>query len=334
MFLLRHTRRREFIPLLGGAAASWPLAARAQQPERMRRIGVLVGGAENDPTATPAALREGLAKLGWIEGRNLRTDVRFAAGDLERIRAYAAELVSLAPDVIVTSAASAARAVQQQTQTIPIVYTAGGDPAANGLVRNIARPEGNMTGFSTAEPSEAGKWLGLLKEAAPHLARVAVIFNPEIAETGPSYIASIEAAAPALAVQAIIKMPVRNAVDIVHGIDAFATEPNAGLLILPPPGAPNVGTIIQLAAQHRLPAIYPNRSNVAAGGLIAYGTDLTELSRRAVLYVDRLLRGAKVGELPVQFPTKYELVINVKTAKAIGLEIPESLLLRANELIE
>jgi putative tryptophan/tyrosine transport system substrate-binding protein len=329
-------RRRDFITLLGGAVAAWPLAARAQQAERVRRVGVLVGGAENDPGsfAQMAALREGLAKLGWIEGRNLRIDIRFGANDPDRVRAQAAELVSLPTDVIVTTAAVATRAVQQQTQTIPIVFTAGGDAAANGLVRNIVRPEGNTTGFSTSEPSEAGKWLGLLKEAAPQLNRVAVVFNPEVALTSPSYIATIEAAAPALAVQAIIKMPVRNAVDIVRGIDAFATEPNAGLLMLPPPDAGNVETIIQLAAQHRLPAIYPNRGNVAAGGLIAYGVDLADLSRRAASYVDRLLRGEKVSELPVQFPTKFELVINLKAAKALGLSVPLALLSRADEVIE
>ncbi|HEY4405782.1 MAG TPA: ABC transporter substrate-binding protein [Xanthobacteraceae bacterium] len=326
--------RRDFITLVGGAAA-WPLAARAQG-ERMRRLGVLAGGAENDPgsPAATAALWEGLAKLGWIEGRNLRIDFRFGAGELDRIRADAAELVSLAPDVIVANSAAATKAAQQQTQTIPIVFTAGGDAAVNGLVRNIARPEGNTTGFTTSEPSAAGKSLGLLKEAAPHLTRVAIVFNPELAQTAPSFIAAIEAAAPALAVQAIIKVPVRNAVDIVRGIDAFATEPNGGLLMLPPPNAGFVETINQLTAKYRLPAISSSRDIVAAGGLMAYGTDLADLSRRAAFYIDRLLRGAKVTELPIQFPTKYVLVINVKTAKAIGLTIPESLLLRADELIE
>jgi putative ABC transport system substrate-binding protein len=327
-------KRRDFIAFLG-SAATWPLAASAQQADRMHRVAMLAAGTEYDQSqASIAAFRDGLAKLGWVEARNLLIDLRFGAGDLGRFRAYAAELVSLAPDVIVTNSGATTRVLQQQTQTIPIVFTSGGDPAANGLVQNIARPEGNTTGFSAYEPSVAGKWLGLLKEAAPHLARVAVIFNPEIAVTAPSYIASIEAAAPALAVQAIIKMPVRNAVDIVRRIDAFATEANAGLLMLPPSAAGNVETIIQLAAQHRLPAIYFSRGNVPAGGLIAYGPDNPDLSRRAAFYIDRLLRGAKVSELPVQFPTKYELVINVRTAKAIGLAIPESLLLRADELIE
>jgi putative ABC transport system substrate-binding protein len=325
-------KRREFITLMSGAAAAWPLAARAQQGDSVRRIGVL-GGAENDREGATAALREGLAKLGWIEGRNLRIDLRIGTGDLDRYRSDAAELVSLAPEVIVTSSGAPTGAVQQRTQSIPIVFMAGGDPTANGLVRNIARPEGNTTGFSRFETSIGGKWLGLLKEAAPHLARVAVIFNPEVGPTGPSYIASVEAAAPALSVQAI-KTPIHTAVDIVRGIDAFATEPNGGLLMFPALTTGNLETIIQLAAQHRLPAIYGSRGHAVAGGLMSYDTDLADLARRAATYVDRLLRGAKVADLPVQFPTKFQLVINVKAAKAIGLTIPEAFLLRADELIE
>jgi putative ABC transport system substrate-binding protein len=329
-------RRRDVITLLGGAAAAWPRTVGAQQAGGMRRVGWLIGGAENDRwwQASVAALREVLAKLGWIEGRNLRIDLRFAADDPDRIRAFAAELVSLAPDVIVTSSGAAVSAVHQQTHTIPIVLTAGGDPVADGLVRNIARPEGNITGFSVREPSIAGKWLELLKEAAPHMTRVALLFNPALAPTNPSYISSIEAAAPALGVQTI-KTPVRNAVEIVRAIDAFAAEPNGGLLVLPP--APTTAirdTIFQLAAQHRLPAIYSSLATAAAGGLLAYATDLVDQHRRAASYVDRLLRGAKVSELPVQFPSKFELVINLKTAKAIGLTIPEAFLLRADELIE
>jgi len=333
-------RRREFITLLGGAAAAaWPLAARAQQGERMRRVGVLMAGAEGDPDqkANLAVLWEGLAKLGWVEGRILRFDVRFGAGDLARIRASAAELVGLAPEVIVVAGTTAATiAVQQQTKTIPIVFTQGGDPVVNGLVRSLARPEGNTTGFSNFEPTIAGKWLELLKEAAPRVNKVALLFNSELSLTavGPAYISSIEAAAPTFSVQTV-KLPVRDAIDIVRGIDVFAAEPNGGLIMLPPPpqGA-NRDTIIRLAVQHRLPAIYANRDNAAAGGLISYGSDLADQYRRAASYVDRLLRGAKVSELPVQFPTKFELVINLKTAKAIGLTIPEAFLLRADELIE
>jgi putative ABC transport system substrate-binding protein len=327
-------QRRDLIILLGGtAAAAWSQAARAQQASDVRRIGVLVGGTESDSgwPANWAALREGLAKLGWFEGRNLRIDLRFAAVDLTRMRAHAAELVSLTPDVIVTNTGAATRMARQQTKTIPIVFTTAGDPVANDLMQSIARPEGNVTGFSVAEPSIASKYLEFLKEAAPRVARVAIIFNPELAATGPSYISSIEAAAPALAVLTI-KTPIRNSVDIVRAIDAFAAEPNGGLLVLPPNTHPD--TILQLAAQHRLPVIYANRNDVVAGGLMAYDTDAIDRHRRAASYIDRLLRGAKVSELPVQFPTKFQLIINLKAAKAIGLTIPEAFLLRADELIE
>jgi putative tryptophan/tyrosine transport system substrate-binding protein len=329
-------RRREFITLLGGAAAAWPHSARAQQDGGMRRIGWLIGGAENDRArqANLGALQESLAKLGWNEGRNLRIDLRWG-DDVNRLDAYATELVRLAPDVIVTNGGTAIRALQQQTKTIPIVFTGGPDPVATGLVRNIARPEGNITGFSTLEPSVAGKWLELLKEAAPRLARVAVIFDAELSSSVvPSYLGSIETAAPTAGVQTI-KTPVRNAVDIVHAIDLFAAEPNGGLLVLPPPPTTTIReTILQLAAQHRLPAIYPSLADVAAGGLLAYAPDRVDQYRRAASYVDRILRGAKVAALPVQFPTKFELIVNLKTAKALGLTIPEAFLLHADELIE
>jgi len=328
-------RRREFIAGLGSAAA-WPLVARAQQEGRVRRIGWLIGGAENDQArqADVGALRDGLAKLGWIEGRNLRIDLRFSADNPDRTLAYAAELVGLAPDVIVTGSGAATKAMQRQTQTIPIVFAAGGDAVADGLVRNIGRPEGNITGFSNREPSVAGKWLELLKEAAPHLTRVALIFNPELVPTGPFYISSIRAAATALGIHAI-ETPVHNVVDIVHAIDAFAAEPNGGLLVLPPsPTATILDTILRLAARHRLPSIYSGLAAAAAGGLLAYASDTADQNRRAASYVDRILRGAKVSELPVEFPTKFDLVINMKTAQAIGLTIPEALLLRADKLIE
>jgi putative ABC transport system substrate-binding protein len=327
-------KRRDFITLLGGAAAAWPIMARAQQ---VRRIGALAIEPESDPGSRKgwAALREGLAKLGWIEGRNLRTEYRLGSGDLDRIRSDAAELVGLALDVIVVSGGVAVRAVQRETQTIPIVFTQGGDPAATGLVRDIARPEGNTTGFSAVEPSIAGKWLALLKEAAPQVTRVAVLFNPEISQTGLSYIASIEAAAPALMVE-VMKAPVHDAVDIVRALDAFAAMPNGGLLVLPPlPTGANLNAILRLAMQHRLPAVYPNGEPLAAaGGLISYGADTLDRYRRAASYVDRLLRGAKVADLPVQFPTKFDLAINLKTAKAIGLSLPPALLARADEVIE
>jgi putative ABC transport system substrate-binding protein len=298
-------RRREFITLLGGSAA-WPLAARAQQNDRVRRIGWLDIYDENadESRAIRNALREGLASFGWIEGRNLSIDQRFAAGDPNRTRAYAAELVSLGPDVLVTPSAAPTRALQQATQTIPIVFTGGGDASANGLVRNIVRPEGNTTGFSTSEPTQAGKWLELLKQAAPQLSRVAIVFKPEVAPTAPNYIAAIEAVAQSLLMQTI-KIAFRDAVDLVHSIDAFAVAPDSGLLVLPPPFIADRYTIFKLAIQHRLPAMYSQRALAAEGGLIAYSADLVDQNRRAASYVNRLLRGAKVAELPVQFPTKY-----------------------------
>ena len=330
-------QRRSFITLLGGAATAWPLGARAQQDGRARRVGVLLGGAENDPRTQVflAALRETFTKLGWMDCRNLRIELRWGANDIGRLRAYSAELVKLAPDVIVTSGGAATRTVQQATQIIPIVFAGGGDPVANGFVRNIARPEGNITGFPFTEPAIAGKNLELLKEVAPRLIRVLVIFNPDLlGEVGPRYVSSIEAAAPKLGVQ-ISRTPVRTPLEIVRAVDAFAAEPNGGLLVLPPPPASlNRDLIIQLAAQHRLPTSFVVRSEVVAGGLIAYGGEDAAVFRGAASYVDRLLRGAKVSDLPVQFPTKFELVVNLKTAKAIGLTIPASFLLRADEVIE
>jgi putative ABC transport system substrate-binding protein len=329
-------RRREFITLLGGAAATawWPLAAWAQQTGGLRRIGWLDGAAGSDEYSqiNRDAFREVLPKLGWIEGRNLKFDHR-GGNDVNRLRVAAAELVSLAPDVIVAGGAAPTRALQLATQIIPIVFTGGGDAAANGLVKNISRPEGNTTGFSSAEPTVGGKWLELLKEAAPRVTRVAIVFNPDFGPTAPNYIASIEAAARTLGVQTV-KVLFREAVELVRAVDAFATEPNGGLLMLPPPSITESATIIKLAAQHGLPAIYPQRGLAVEGGLISYSTDIVDQNRRAASYVDRLLRGTKVADLPVQFPTKYELVVNVKTAKAIGLTIPEAFLLHADELIE
>jgi len=327
-------RRREFIS--GLAAAAWPLAARAQQDGRMRSVGMLEGGTENGQAfqAGNAALREGLAKLGWVEGRNLRIELRFGAGDSDRIRAYATELVSLAPDVIVTSSGAATRVLQQQTQTIPIVISPGGDVLANGIVKNIARPEGNTTGVTTLFSSIAGKWLQLLKEAAPWVERVALIYNPQLASNaGAPFLLPIEEVARTFAVKAI-KLPFRDAVDIMHGIDSFAADANGGLIVLPPPPAgADRGTILRLAAQHRLPAIYQNRYFAAEGGLMAYGPNTADLFRRAAYFVDRILRGTKVSELPIEFPTKFEFVINLKTAKALGLTFPETLLATADEVI-
>jgi putative ABC transport system substrate-binding protein len=312
------------------------MVARAQQADRVRRIGVLIAGGANDrgTQINLAAFREGLASLGWIEGRNLLMDLRFGADDPDYVRASAAELVGLGPEVMVTNS-STTRAVQQLTQTIPIVITQGGDPVANGLLQNIARPEGNITGFISNEPSMAGKGLELLKEAALRVRRVAIIFNPDLAPTAPSYLLSIEKAALALRIQTI-KIIVHNAVDLVRAIDSFATEPNGGLLVLPPPPTTAVReAILQIAAQHLLPAIFlGGRDGATSGSLLAYGADLPDQNRRAASYVDRILRGAKVSELPVQFPTHYNLVINLKTAKALGLAVPQSIVLRADEVIE
>jgi putative ABC transport system substrate-binding protein len=325
-------RRRGVITLLGGAAA-WPVAARAQQDGRVRRVGILSGSEDNQTTrADLTALREELAKLGWIESRNLRIDLRFALNDPARMRAYAVELVSLAPDVIVTSNRPITTAVQEQTNAIPIVFTAGNDPVSNGLLQNIARPEGNTTGFTSTVDSLIGKWLELLKEAAPRITRVALVFHPQTVNVG--YLRSIETAPPLLGVQAI-KTPVRDPLELVRAIDAFAAEPNAGLLAVPVLPEDSYQMLYRLAAQHRLPAIHSNRRRVVAeGGLMSYSTDILDNYRRAAAYVDRILRGTKVSELPVQTPTKFELVVNLKTAKALGLDVPPTLLARADEVIE
>jgi putative ABC transport system substrate-binding protein len=331
-------RRRDFITLLGGgAAAAWPLAARAQQAEHVRRVAVLFG------LATEAGLRpflgsfrQELAKLGWVEGHNLRIDPRFPGGDIDRIRSYAAELVSLDPDVIVTSSVVATNSVQQQTRIIPIVFFgAGGIPeTGGGVVGNIARPEGNTTGITNLYYSVAGKWLQLLKNAAPWLVRAAVIFNPDFNRQflqGGGFAAPIAAAAPSLGVQ-VISTPYRTAFELEQGVAGFAAEPNGGLILLPPNNTR--GTIYRLAAQYRLPAIYPDTNFVRAGGLMSYGPNDLGMMRQLASYVDRILRGTKPGDLPVQFPAKFDLAINRKAAIAIGLEFPPALLAIADEVIE
>jgi putative ABC transport system substrate-binding protein len=327
-------RRREFITLIGGAAV-WPLAAHAQQDGGTRRIGVLQLGSESDSyfRGVVTALREGLQQQGWIEGRNLRIDARYGGGDLVRVRDNVQELVRLAPEVIVVGGALSTRALQQRTQTIPIVFVQVGDPVSAGVVENIARPEGNTTGITNLFPSITGKWVELLKGAAPHLSRAALIFHPEF-RVNEMYLAAIEAAAASLAVKAI-KTPVRNATEIGPAIDAFATEPNGGLIVVPPPLAVvDRELIVRLAIQRRMPTISVDRSHATEGGLISYGPDSRDLYRLAASYVDRILRGAKPGDLPVQFPTKFEMVINLKTARAIGLAIPATLTALADEVIE
>jgi putative tryptophan/tyrosine transport system substrate-binding protein len=330
----RGMQRREFITLLGGAAAAWPLAARAQPDGRVRRIGILDTSDEADRfvQARWAATREMLAKLGWVEGRNVRFDLRFSTNNPDRMRRHADELVRLAPDVIRVAGGPTTQALLQRTQTIPIVFTSVGDPMAIGLLKNIARPEGNVTGITGQYQSLGGKWLELLKEAAPRTARVALVFNAE--NVNDQYFGVIGAAADVLAVKAI-RMPYRDAAELEHGIDAFAADPNGGLLMLAPPPSPgNRELINRLALKQRLPTMYQSKYYPAEGGMMGYGADGDEQHRIAASYVDRILRGAKISELPVQFPTKFELVVNLKTAKAIGLAIPPTLIARADEVIE
>jgi putative ABC transport system substrate-binding protein len=326
-------RRREFIAGLGGVAAAWPLAARAQQGERMRRVGVLWPQAEADPDSQSRmipSLRQALKDLSWIEGRNLRLDFPFApAGDLNRIRSETSELVRLAPDVILLAGGAALNAAQQETKTIPIVFVGTGDPAETA-VKNIARPEGNVTGFANAFGSLGGKWLQLLKEAAPNVTRVAFLAGPRGMTI---YLPSVEAAGRALGLQ-LFAIPVRDAASMKAAIETFAAEPNGG--VLPGPGVILLlrRELIQLAERHRLPMIAGFRSFAADGALMSYDSDPYELVRGAASYVDRILRGAKISDLPVQYPTKFRLVVNLKTAKAIGVEIPITLLALADEVIQ
>jgi putative ABC transport system substrate-binding protein len=327
-------RRREFIVLLGGAVTAWPLVTRAQQPDRTLRIGVLVPAVESDPAyqARIAAFRESLQKLGWSEGRNVRFDYRWAGVDPERMRASAAELVSLAPDVLLSVSNQATAILSQQTRTIPIVFVAN-DPVETGLITSMAHPGGNMTGFTPFEVSLGGKWLQLLKEVTPRLARVAVLYTPGGAGSL-AMLRTIEEVGPSLGVETT-SVPARDPAEIERAIDAFSREANGGLIVLTGPGTnANRELIIALAARHRLPAIYPSRDSVANGGLISYGADQVDQFRQAGSYVDRILKGEKPGDLPVQAATKFELIVNLKTAKALGLNIPESFLLRADELIE
>lgn len=299
----------------------------------MALIGWLDGRDAGDSVSQSvrAAIRDGLEKSGWAEGRNLKIEWRFGADDSRRVQAIARELVALSPDVLIAGGASPARALGQATQTIPIVFTGGGDAAVIGLVKNIGRPEGNITGFSMSEPLIAGKRIELLKGAAPHLTRVAIAFNPSLGPTAPNYIAAANAAAQKHSVN-IVELPFGSAPELVRSVDAFAQQPNGGLMLLPP--SPLRSTVLELAAHHRLPAAYSLREMVLDGGLLSYSADYVEQHRRAASYVDRILRGAKIADLPVQLPTKYRLVINMKTAKSIGLTIPEAFLLQADELIE
>jgi putative tryptophan/tyrosine transport system substrate-binding protein len=328
-------RRREFIAGLGGAAA-WPVTGRAQrQGERIRRIGVLMAGDASDPVlkANVSALTQALADLGWTDGHNVRMDFRWGGGDIDRIRALAQESVGLQPDIIVTSGIAATAALQRATRTIPIVLASVGDLVASGIVAQLDRPGGNVTGFGGLEPSLAGKWLELLSEIAPGLKRVAIMFNPDAALVS-TYVPSFETAARRLKIEAI-KAPVHSDVEIDTAIIALGREPGGGLLIVP-----NAFTtvhrapIISAAAQNNVPAVYWLSGFARDGGLLSYGPDLLDIWRRTATYVDRILRGEKPADLPVQLPTKFQMVVNLKTAKALGLTVPQSILVRADEVIE
>jgi len=328
-------KRRDFIAVLGGAAAAWPLAASAQQAERMRRIGVLLPYAEIDreSQARIAAFREAMQRLGWTEGRNVRIEYRWSAGDPARDKADAEELVRSAPDVIVATGGRALAEAQRLTSTIPIVFTQVSDPVGSGFVAGLARPGGNITGFQIFEPAMGGKWLGLLKEAAPNMRRVAVLFGSDVV-SNKAFLRTANALAPSLDVE-VNSVDIRGGVQIEHAIATFASQPDGGLVVVPHPTlVADRASIIVLAARHRLPAIYPYRFFATEGGLISYGPDQVEQWRWAATYVDRILRGEKSGALPVQAPTKYELGINLKTAKALGLEVSPMLLARADEVIE
>ena len=329
-------RRRDFI-LAGGATVMWPLTAHAQQPERVRRIGVLIGYAETDSEVQIhiAAFRDGLGKLGWTEGRNILIDTRWAIpGDTESMQRFAKELIALQPDLLVSNTTPATTALLQQTRTIPIVFASLSDPIGNGLVASFPRPGGNVTGFTVSEPTLAAKWLQLLKEMGPHIARVAMLFNPATAQYAEFYLNSFKAAAIPLAVEAILA-PVHKASDLDSVFATQACEPNSGLIAMPDSFTiGNRAEITSLAARYRLPAVYPYRSFAEVGGLLSYGVNLVDNFRRAATYVDRILKGEKPSELPVQAPVKFELVINLKTAQALGLDVPVQLQQLADEVIE
>jgi putative ABC transport system substrate-binding protein len=328
-------RRRDFITLLGGAAVAWPLAARAQQGDRVRRIGMLLGSDENDPVQKTyvSAFTQALADLGWTDGRNVRIDLRWHGGDNNRIRALAQELVGLQPAIILTGTTPATVGVQRETRTIPIVFVNVTDPVVTGVVARLDRPSGNITGFASWEPTFGGKWLELLSEIAPGLKRAAIMFNPDTAPIT-AYMPSLETAARSLKVEPIIA-PVHSDGEIETAIIALGREPGGGLVVMPDTfTSVHRAPIIAAAARNSVPAVYANSSQVRDGGLLSYGPDPVDLWRRAATYVDRILRGAKPADLPVQFPTKFEMVVNLKTAKALGLAVPPSILLRADEMIE
>ena len=328
-------RRREFITLLGGGVAAWPLAARAQQGERVRRIGLLMGVADDrEGQARVTALKQGLQDLGWTDGRNIQIETRFGGADTGRIRAHAAELVALAPDVLVGQTTPVIRALRQTTSIIPIVMAGVNDPVEQGFVSSLAHPGGNITGFSFVDFQMVGKWLEMLKEAAPGVSRTVLMFNPDMSPQYYLYLRSFEAMPRSIAVQ-VTASPVRDTGEVEAAITKLGREPGGSLIV-----APDAFTIvhyqllIRLAQQHRLPAVYLYRTYAAEGALMSYGPDPYDVFRRSASYVDRILKGAKPADLPIQQPTKFELAINLKTAKALGLEIPDRLLALADEVIE
>jgi putative ABC transport system substrate-binding protein len=327
-------KRRTVIAGLGSAAV-WPVVARAQQPERVRRIGVLMPFDENDPAAKAriSAFTQALADLGWTDGRNVRMDLRWGGGDINRIRALAQELVGLQPDVIVVNGTLPTAALQRETRTIPIVFAFVSDPVTNGLVPRLDHPSGNMTGFANYEASMGGKWLELLSEIAPGLKRAAIIFNPDFPAAS-TYMPSFQAAARSLKV-APISAPVHSDVEIETAIMGLRREPGGGLIVIQDIfTTAHRASIILAAARNDLPAVYSLPTFARDGGLLSYGVDVQDIFRRAATYADRILRGEKPGDLPVQLATKFEMVVNLKTAKTLGLTVPQSILLRADEVIE
>jgi putative tryptophan/tyrosine transport system substrate-binding protein len=328
-------RRREFVTLLGGAAAGWPLAGYAQQSERTRRIGALINFVEDDPAtkARVAAFRQGLERRGWSEGRNIHIDYRFTASTAERVPAFAKELVGLQPDVILAQSTVATAELQRETRAIPIVFVNVSDPVGSGFIANMGRPGGNLTGVLHLEAGVIGKWLTMLKEITPRLAHASIMGNRKTASLD-YFVRSAQAVAPSFAVE-VVASHVETAADIEHAIESIARIPDSGLIF--PPDSLTVthrDLIIALTARHRLPAVYPIHLFVAAGGLMSYGTDQDAMFRLAAFYVDRILRGDKPAELPVQAPTKFETSVNLKTAKALGLSMPPGLLVAADEVVE
>jgi ABC-type uncharacterized transport system substrate-binding protein len=326
-------RRREFMILLGAAAAAWPLAGRAQQPDRVRRVGVLMGIADDfEGQARIAVFRQALQALGWTEGRNVQFIYRWSGGDVARARQFAKELLDLRSDVILTNSTPVTVAVRDTTRTAPTVFVQVSDPVGAGVVQSLARPRGNLTGFTNFDPSTAGKWLELLKRLAPNITRVAYLFNPNSAPL--LYAKAVDTTAPSLSIKSI-PAAVHNAVEIERALEQIARESDSALLVLPDLfNATNRQSIITLAARHRLPAVYPFRYFVTSGGLMSYGTELLDTYRQAASYIDRILRGERPRDLPVQQPTKFEFAINLQTARALGLEVPPQLLASADEVIE